>query len=96
MDLKTLLGIHSVGPDAPQRPRHWSYGPPSSDAKIDVLNGFARDFAVFDRDGAFSLKWIPKGAAHYKVDRIHHHLTRSSSSTGAASSRSACSSRRRS
>jgi hypothetical protein len=34
----------------------------------------ARRFVAREQDGAYSLKWIPRGAARYSVDRVYHHL----------------------
>ena len=60
--------------DVPRHAGRRSYGPASSASHIGILNGFARDFTAVNRDGAFSLKWIPRGAARYHVDRVQHRL----------------------
>lgn len=51
-----------------------SFGRPDNAAAITVLNGVARRFVAREQDGAYSLKWIPRGAARYSVDREHHYL----------------------
>jgi AraC-like DNA-binding protein len=72
--METCINIARVGPEAPQ-PEEWrSYGPSASPAEITILNGFARVFAIREEVGAFSLKWIPQGAARYAVDRVQHRL----------------------
>ena len=58
----------------PGPPGTHSFGPATGGAPISILNGFARNFAIADRDGAFSLKWIPQGAARYEVDGMQHCL----------------------
>ena len=55
-------------------PERRSFGHPDNEAAITVLNGIARRFVAHERDGAYSLKWIPRGAARYSVDREHHYL----------------------
>lgn len=72
--MQTRVSIDRVGTDVPRYAGRRSYGPAGSASHIGVLNGFARDFAAANRDGAFSLKWIPRGAARYQVDRVQHHL----------------------
>jgi hypothetical protein len=72
--MQTRIEIAFVGPDAPSGGGVQVYGPPASLSKISILNGFARDFAIREADGAFSLKWVPKGAARYGVDRAKHRL----------------------
>jgi AraC-like DNA-binding protein len=72
--MQTRIEIAVVGPDAPSGGGVQVYGPPASLSKISILNGFARDFAIREADGAFSLKWVPKGAAWYGVDRARHRL----------------------
>ena len=34
----------------------------------------ARRFLAREQDGAYSLKWIPRGAARYTVNGVHHYL----------------------
>jgi AraC-like DNA-binding protein len=34
----------------------------------------ARRFVAREQDGAYTLKWIPRGVARYRVDRVHHYL----------------------
>ena len=41
---------------------------------ITILNGYARAFTAHQPRGSFSLKWIPTGAARYRVDRVEHRL----------------------
>jgi AraC family transcriptional regulator len=72
--MQTRVSIDRVGTDVPRHAGRRSYGPAGSASHIGVLNGFARDFAAANRDGAFSLKWIPRGAARYQVDRVQHRL----------------------
>jgi AraC family transcriptional regulator len=72
--MQTRVIIDRVGTDVPRQAGRRSYGPAGSASHIGILNGFARDFAAVDRDGAFSLKWIPRGAARYQVDRVQHRL----------------------
>src|SRR3982074_1880956 len=72
--MQTCISVARVGTDAPEQCGPQSYGPLTSPSKISILNGFAREFAVREEHGAFSLKWIPKGAARYEVDRTQHHL----------------------
>ena len=50
-------------------------GATGSAQRITILNGRARDFAAAQPCGAFSLKWIPTGAAVYRVDRTVHRLS---------------------
>lgn len=42
---------------------------------VTVLNGHARDYAVRDPHGAFSIKWMPQGRAVYRVDGASHPLS---------------------
>lgn len=72
--MQTRVSIDRVGTDVPRHAGRRSYGPASSASHIGILNGFARDFTAVNRDGAFSLKWIPRGAARYQVDRVQHRL----------------------
>jgi hypothetical protein len=72
--MQTRIEIAVVGPDAPGGGGLQVYGPPAGLSKVSILNGFARDFAIRNSDGAFSLKWVPKGAARYGVDRAKHLL----------------------
>jgi AraC family transcriptional regulator len=72
--MSTLINVARIGPDAPGSAREWSLGPRSSASRITVLNGFAREFATRSPTGAFSLKWMPRGAARYHVDRAQHRL----------------------
>jgi AraC-like DNA-binding protein len=41
---------------------------------ITVLNGIARQAYIRDAEGAFSIKWMPRGRAVYRVDRASHLL----------------------
>jgi len=72
--MQTRVSIDRVGTDVPRHAGRRSYGPAGSASHIGILNGFARDFAAVSRAGAFSLKWIPRGAARYQVDRVQHRL----------------------
>jgi AraC-like DNA-binding protein len=51
-----------------------SIGPEGSASRIVIQNGHARDFGLVEPAGAFSLKWIPRGAALYSVERLRHRL----------------------
>jgi hypothetical protein len=51
-----------------------SFGRPENRSAITVLNGMARRFVAREQEGAYSLKWIPRGVARYSVDRVHHYL----------------------
>jgi AraC family transcriptional regulator len=73
--MQTRIDINLVGPDVPGGGRSQIHVPPTNPSKISILNGFARDFAIRETHGAFSLKWIPKGAARYRVDRAQHQLS---------------------
>src|SRR5262245_64006081 len=73
--METRINITPVGLQTPLEPGHRSYGPPACAREITVLNGFARHFSTCEARGAFSLKWIPRGAARYAVDRVEHKLT---------------------
>ena len=72
--MHTRIHIARVGPDVPGRSGTRSYGPVECASPIGILNGFARRFSIAERDGAFSLKWIPQGAARYRVDGVQHRL----------------------
>ena len=52
-----------------------AFGPDQSPSHIAIQNGRARDFGVYEPQGAFSLKWISRGAALYSVDRLRHRLS---------------------
>jgi AraC family transcriptional regulator len=52
-----------------------AFGQEQSTSHIAIQNGRARDFALSEAAGAFSLKWIPRGAALYSVDRLRHRLS---------------------
>ena len=43
--------------------------------QITVLNGRARDYAVRDPLGAFSIKWAPRGRMVYRTDGVSHALS---------------------
>jgi AraC-like DNA-binding protein len=73
--MQTRINIARVGPEAPGQEETRSVGPPASLSTITILNGFAHQFSAYEREGAFSLKWIPRGAARYDVDRLEHRLT---------------------
>ena len=73
--MQIRIDIALVGPDAPDGGGSHVYGTPTSLSRISILNGFARDFAIRETHGAFSLKWIPKGVARYGVDRAQHLLS---------------------
>ena len=59
-------------------PGHWpdrgSFGHPEKKFAITVLNWMARTFLAREQDGAYSLKWIPRGAARYNVNGVQHYL----------------------
>jgi AraC-like DNA-binding protein len=42
---------------------------------ITVLNGQARDYGVRDPDGAFSIKWAPRGRIVYRTEGASHVLS---------------------
>ena len=42
---------------------------------VTVLNGHANDYAVRDPRGAFSIKWMPRGRAVYRVEGASHLLS---------------------
>jgi AraC-like DNA-binding protein len=42
--------------------------------RITILNGHARAYETRQPGGSFSLKWIPAGAARYRVDGVAHRL----------------------
>jgi AraC-like DNA-binding protein len=73
--MQTRIQVERVGPDVPGRRGTTSYGPGTSPTTIGIVNGFARRFAIAERDGAFSLKWIPRGTARYAVDGASHILS---------------------
>jgi AraC-like DNA-binding protein len=52
-----------------------AFGEEQSVSRIVVQNGRAREFGLYEPEGAFSLKWIPRGAALYGVDRLRHRLS---------------------
>lgn len=52
-----------------------AFGEEQSASRIVVQNGRARDFSAYEPHGSFSLKWIPRGAALYSVDRLRHRLS---------------------
>jgi AraC family transcriptional regulator len=60
-------------PDRTTRVR--AFGEEQSASRFVVQNGRARDFALYEPHGSFSLKWIPRGAALYSVDRLRHRLS---------------------
>lgn len=72
--MRTRIHIDRVGPDVRGPSGTRSYGPVECASPISILNGFARRFSIANRDGAFSLKWIPQGAARYEVDGVQHRL----------------------
>jgi AraC-like DNA-binding protein len=72
--METCISIAREGTESHEQAGTRSYGPSNSPSTIFILNGFARNFAIRNEHGAFSLKWIPKGAARYEVDRVQHHL----------------------
>ena len=74
MGMEVCITIARDGTELPGPAGTQSYGPLGSPSAIFILNGFARNFAIRNDHGAFSLKWIPKGAARYEVDRAQHHL----------------------
>ena len=57
--------------------RTWTrrLGEADGGGSITVLNGHARDYAVRDNAGAFSIKWMPRGRAVYRVDGASHPLS---------------------
>lgn len=56
--------------------RTWkrSLGEDPGGGAITVLNGHARDYGVRDPQGAFSVKWMPRGRAVYRVEGASHAL----------------------
>lgn len=71
--VNTAMTFQSVQPS----PRHrevLTLEPRLSPPRIVVQMGRAREFATSEASGAFSLKWIPRGAALYRVDRARHRL----------------------
>ena len=72
--MQTRVGVSRVGPSLAGPEEHRSFGPADSPFRIHLLNGFARQYTAYERDGAFSLKWVPRGRARYSVDRLHHQL----------------------
>jgi AraC family transcriptional regulator len=60
-------------PDRTTRVR--AFGEEQSASRIVVQNGRARDFGLYEPQGSFSLKWIPRGTALYSVDRLRHRLS---------------------
>jgi len=72
--MQTSITVARLAPGAPLGDSIRTHGTAGVAPSITVLNGFARKFAAFDRDGAFSLKWIPRGAARCGVERLHHRL----------------------
>jgi AraC-like DNA-binding protein len=72
--MQTRIGISRVGTGLARPAEYRSFGPADSRFRIDLLNGFARQFNAYQRDGVFSLKWFPRGSARYGVDRLHHRL----------------------
>lgn len=49
-------------------------GPRQGSPQIVIQNGRARDFSISEASGAFSLKWVPRGASLYRVDGTRHRL----------------------
>jgi hypothetical protein len=73
--MQTRIDIVRADGDTPGQLATRSDGHAENPLAITVLNGTARNFVAHDSDGAFSLKWIPRGAACYRVARLHHHLS---------------------
>lgn len=69
------VNIETVHGGAGGRSRRRSFGSGSADRQVTILNGFGRDFRAYQKSGAFSLKWIPRGTARYEVDGVRHHLS---------------------
>lgn len=65
--MQTRIDIVRADGDTPGQLATRSDGHAENPLAITVLNGTARNFAAHDSDGAFSLKWIPRGAACYRV-----------------------------
>jgi len=55
--------------------RTWRRRMGAGPGSVTVLNGHARDYAVRDPVGSFSIKWMPQGRALYRVDRASHPLS---------------------
>jgi len=73
--METAVSIARVGADLRGRESHRRIGPAATDRRVHILNGFARDYAGGSRDGAFSMKWMPAGAARYAVGGHEHRLS---------------------
>jgi AraC-like DNA-binding protein len=72
--VQTRIDIIRVDGDPGRPPDTRSFGRRENDPAITVLNGMARRFVAREQNGAYSLKWIPRGVARYSVDRVHHYL----------------------
>ncbi len=57
--------------------RTWSrdLGGASGASAILVLNGHAREHHGGDREGAFSIKWMPRGSSVYRVEGASHRIS---------------------
>ena len=55
--------------------RVWRRGLGEGPGAITVLNGIARDYAVRDPQGAFSIKWAPRGRMVYRTEGASHTLS---------------------
>jgi hypothetical protein len=73
--MQACINIAHVGDGAPMGPWERRLGPADSLSSINILNGFARQFFARNEEGAFSVKWIPTGAARYEVEGVAHRLS---------------------
>ena len=55
--------------------RTWRRSLGHGEGAVTVLNGHARDYAVRDPEGSFSIKWMPRGRAIYRTDGASHPLS---------------------
>ena len=55
--------------------RTWRRSLGAGAGAVTVLNGLARDYAVRDARGAFSIKWMPRGRAVYRTEGASHVLS---------------------
>jgi AraC-like DNA-binding protein len=71
--VNTAITFQSVRPNS-RRLEIVALGPRQISPQIVIQKGRARDFAISEASGAFSLKWIPHGAALYRVEGTRHRL----------------------
>jgi AraC-like DNA-binding protein len=55
--------------------RTWNRRLGEGRGRIVILNGVAREHYGGDREGAFSIKWMPKGSSVYRVEGASHRLS---------------------